>query len=302
MTIIDPGLLKVQADAPDWYHAAMRQAGEERFADVQDCAVHYLYWPSEGTAQGNLLLVHGGGGHAHWWSFIGPILARGYNVAAISLSGMGDSGTREHYDADVRVADLRGVIADAFAGGLPTFICGHSFGGFMTSRFGQLHGDEVAGIIVADSPFRPPHLRDTDQKRRPRMGNKRYYATFDEAWQRFRLMPEQPCANDFLVEHIARHSLKQEPEGWCWKWDGGAMNNRRFGEPFHDYLAAATCRKAYIFGEKSFFNEPDTLAYASELVGGHVVGVPEAYHHIMLDQPLAFVAAIRGVLAGWRQA
>jgi hypothetical protein len=29
------------------------------------------------------------------------------------------------------------------------------------------------------------------------------------------------------------------------------------------------------------------------------VVVPEARHHLMLDQPLALVAALRGLLAGW---
>ena len=27
--------------------------------------------------------------------------------------------------------------------------------------------------------------------------------------------------------------------------------------------------------------------------------VPDADHHVMVDQPLAFVAALRGLLAGW---
>jgi hypothetical protein len=30
-----------------------------------------------------------------------------------------------------------------------------------------------------------------------------------------------------------------------------------------------------------------------------MITVPEAYHHVMLDQPLAFVSSIRGLLAGW---
>ena len=30
-----------------------------------------------------------------------------------------------------------------------------------------------------------------------------------------------------------------------------------------------------------------------------VSGVPEAQHHVMLDQPLAFVAALRALLADW---
>ena len=30
-----------------------------------------------------------------------------------------------------------------------------------------------------------------------------------------------------------------------------------------------------------------------------MITVPEAYHHVMLDQPLAFVSAIRSLLAVW---
>lgn len=294
--------LRVRAPAPDWYHHAMAQPGRDAYVDVQGCAVHYLHWPARRAARGNLLLAHGGGGHAHWWSFLGPVLARDLNVAALCLSGMGDSGPRDHYDSDIRAADIRGVLGDAFTGG-PTWVLGHSFGGFMASRFGQLHGAEVDGIIIADSPFRAPQARDVDVKRRPRMGNKRHYATFEEALARFRLMPEQPCENTFLVEHIGRHSIKREPEGWCWKWHGGGMNNRRFGEPFHEYLAAATCRKAFIHGEKSALIDDDTLAYIIGLLGdgAPVIGIPEAHHHLMLDQPIAFVAAVRGVLAAWQR-
>ena len=30
-----------------------------------------------------------------------------------------------------------------------------------------------------------------------------------------------------------------------------------------------------------------------------VVTIPSAHHHVMLDQPLAFVTALRALLAGW---
>jgi hypothetical protein len=29
------------------------------------------------------------------------------------------------------------------------------------------------------------------------------------------------------------------------------------------------------------------------------VAIPDADHHVMIDQPLAFVGAVRGLLAGW---
>jgi len=30
------------------------------------------------------------------------------------------------------------------------------------------------------------------------------------------------------------------------------------------------------------------------------VAIPEAHHHLMLDQPLAFIASLRTLLAEWR--
>jgi pimeloyl-ACP methyl ester carboxylesterase len=42
----------------------------------------------------------------------------------------------------------------------------------------------------------------------------------------------------------------------------------------------------------------------SELMGPHapVVEIPEAQHHVMLDQPLAFAAALHTLLDGWVRA
>ena len=300
MSVVKDGSLVVQSETPDWYHEAMADAGSVRFVNVKGCDIHYLYWPAKRTSRGNLLLVHGGGGHAHWWSFLAPFLSRDLNVAALCLSGMGDSGSRDEYGSDMRVADMRGVIRD-LKFQTPTYVLGHSFGGFMASRFGQMYGHEISGIIIADSPIRPPNMRENDKKRRPRMGNKRYYKDFDEALRRFRLMPAQPCSNAFLVEHIGRHSLKQEDDGWCWKWDGGAMQNRRFGEPFHEYLAEAKCKKSFIYGEKSKLVDVETLEFIKGLLGENspLIGIPEAHHHLMLDQPMAFVTAVRGILEAW---
>ena len=44
-----------------------------------------------------------------------------------------------------------------------------------------------------------------------------------------------------------------------------------------------------------------TVAYTRRHApqGSPMFPVPEADHHLMLDQPLATVAALRGLLAGW---
>ena len=48
----------------------------------------------------------------------------------------------------------------------------------------------------------------------------------------------------------------------------------------------------------------EDAAYTLSLMpsGTPLIEVPEAYHHVMIDQPLAFVAALKGLLAGWERA
>ena len=115
-------------------------------------------------------------------------------------------------------------------------------------------------------------------------------------------MPEQLCDNPFIVELIGRRSLRRTENGWVWKFDSEAMGSRRFGETVHEYLQAVGCRAALIFGEKSALVSREksalvsreTASYMSSLMGPRapVVEVPEARHHVMLDQPLAFIAAL----------
>src|SRR5260221_11452148 len=108
-------------------------------------------------------------------------------------------------------------------------------------------------------------------------------------------MPPQSCENDFIVEFVARHSLMPVAGGWTWKFDGAAMGSRRFGEPFRGYLQTVRCPAALIFGEKSALVSRGTAAYMSSLMGPRapIVGLPEAQHHAMLDQPPPLGAALR---------
>lgn len=39
------------------------------------------------------------------------------------------------------------------------------------------------------------------------------------------------------------------------------------------------------------------LAHAPER--GFVEAIPESYHHVLIDQPLALIAVLRALLAGW---
>ena len=288
--------------APDWFLWALDQRCTSRTVAVAGCPIHYLLWPAATGRRGaaGVLFVHGGGAHARWWAPIAPFLARDRRVAALDLSGMGDSGRRPHYDAALRAQEMLAVIDDAELGDGP-IVVGHSFGGYMTMKFGAAHGARIAGAVIVDSPIRRPDEETRNPRKRPNMGSIRYYESRREAVGRFRLMPEQPCENEFLIDYIARHSVRETDAGWCWKFDPRAMGARRFGEPFHEYLQALQCRAALIFGEQSALVSRETAVYMSCLMGPRtpVVEIPRARHHVTLDQPLAFVAALRTLLESW---
>lgn len=297
--------IAVPAAAPDWFRWAIACPKESRIITVADCPIHYLFWPArdEAAIDRGVLFVHGGGAHAQWWSFIAPYFARYLRVAAIDLSGMGDSGRRASYGSELRAQEMRAVIADAALGEHP-FVVGHSFGGFMTMKFAAQFGDELGGAVIVDSPIRSPEEEAQSPLTPPSWANKRIYPSLEAGMARFRLMPPQTCENGFIVEHIARHSLMPADGGWTWKFDGQAMGSRRFGEPFREYLQAVRCRAALLFGEKSALVSRHTASYMSSLMGPRapIVEVPEAQHHVMLDQPLAFVAALRMLLQSWIRA
>ncbi|MEL7480789.1 MAG: alpha/beta hydrolase [Pseudomonadota bacterium] len=290
--------------APDWFETAISARYETDFLDVGGVRVHFQKWGKR-TNPG-LLLVHGNGAHAHWWDFIAPYFSERYNVVAVTFSGMGDSAWRDGYDLDtftreqLAVAEASGMFDHA----KKPIIVAHSFGGFVTMNTGAKHGHRLGGTVIVDSPVNPP---DREHRGPPRSSRpNKVYPTLEAALARFRLAPPQPCENHFAMDYIARWSLKKvdgdrSEEGWTWKFDPSIW--RRFESDVKpaEMLKATACRIAIIRGEDSALMPDDVGDYMQELLGHDVpyVSIPHARHHVMLDQPLAFVAALRMLLAEW---
>jgi pimeloyl-ACP methyl ester carboxylesterase len=284
---------------PAWFEQAVAVPAESAYVEAAGARIHYLRWGDR--SRPGLLLVHGNGAHAYWWSYIAPFLAREYNVAALDMSGMGDSDKRPQYKMDYYVEEQLAVMRHAgmFDNAEPPVIVAHSFGGFATILTGALYGDRLAGTVIVDSPVNPPERRDHGPPHRePRPHN--VYPTLGEALARFRLAPEQPCENDYVVDFIARKSLKQVDGGWTWKFDPAIWTRFSIGDTA-ERLRSTKCRIAIMRGEMSVLMPPEVGAYMFSLLGhaAPVIEIPQARHHVMLDQPLAFVAALRALLADW---
>lgn len=283
--------------APDWFQHALAQKPEDVVIDVQGCAIHYLRWGDR--EKPGIVLVHGGAAHAHWWSFIAPLLTSQYHVVALDLSGHGDSGRRSDYKREVWAEEVMAVARHAGIVGAPLLV-GHSMGGIVCIAAAARFGDRLAGAIIVDSPVRRPDPESEEGTRGRAFRNPKTYADFETAVAKFRLIPPQPCENDWIVDHVARHSLHQTASGWTWKFDP-VVFRRATPESIAENLAQVRCRVALFRGELSFLVTPDVADYMYELLDRNapVVEIPQAYHHLLLDQPLAFVSALRAILADW---
>ncbi len=283
--------------APRWFVEALAAPREDKRVDVAGTSIHYLAWGQR--SKPGLVLVHGGAAHAEWWSFIAPLLTRQYYVVALDLSGHGESGRREHYPRPVFADDVMGVIQDAAFVGPPVLV-GHSMGGLISIVTASTYGDQLAGAVIVDAPVRKPDPESQERATRGPVVQPKVYPDLDTILSRFRLLPAQPCDNAFILDHIARSSVRKVDGGWTWKFDPRVFSDFSL-EAMNRYLATTRCRVALFRGELSIVVPPDTGEYMYELLErtSPLVEIPEAHHHLILDQPLAFVAALRTLLADW---
>ena len=261
-------------------------------------------WKAWGTrGHAGLILVHGGVAHKDWWDSIAPFLADTRRVVALDLSGMGDSDHRDRYRMETYALEVlaAGEAGGAFEAGKP-FLVGHSFGGFVSLTTAMEHGERLKGIAVLDSPIRPSQeQRRTSPPSRGGM----IYNSFDAALARFRLLPEQGCDNAFLLDHIARQSLKQveRPDGsagWTWKFDPKLWDKLDYDRPPPADIAGSLKTRIALFrGSESRLVNDDIWAFMRETFGPEttMVSIPQAEHHLILDQPIAVAVALE-VLTG----
>lgn len=295
--------------APAWFASALARVPERRFVEVEGARIETLVWGEAGRP--GLLFLHGHGAHADWYSFIAPFFAARHRVVALSWSGMGASDWRRAYSMEqfereaMAVAEATGL----FEAPVSPVAVGHSFGGMIAIGLAADYGEKFAAAIIVDPPvFRPDRLEKEKSKKPPRDGVRPHhvYPTLAAALARFRLLPTQPCDNFYILDHIARLSLREvagngnAEGGWSWRFDWGLWSRLKRRNP-SVLIGATRCPLALVRGGRSRLMQREDAAYIMTLLPGDApyVEVPEADHHVMLDQPLAFVAAIEALLATW---
>jgi pimeloyl-ACP methyl ester carboxylesterase len=288
--------LKALTDAtvpPAWFTEALAAPVTERAASQDGVPVAYRMWGGPGGR--GIILVHGGGAHSRWWDHIAPLLAADRRVIAMDLSGHGDSGRRESYTFDAWAREVLAVAADA---GLtePPVVIGHSMGGIVTLRLASTFGARIEGAVIVDSPLRDRAPEEQAARRQRIFAQLRVYPTREAILARFRPVPDQPVLG-YVADHVAATSIRQVDGGWTWKWDPAVFSSREVpAAP----LSRLDCRAALFRAEHGILSaEMSGLIYDRLGRVAPVIEIPVAGHHVMLDQPIALVAALRTLLSDW---
>ena len=293
------------SEVPFWFEHAIATPSESASVEVNGANIVYETWGEVGKP--GVILIHGSNAHLEWWRFTAPFLADRFRVAALDLSGNGDSDWRARYTGQDFTDEVWAVARAAELGDKP-YVVGHSFGGYVALETGHHHSHELGGILFMDFTTAPPEeyvewgLRVEREGVQP--GRKlRVYEDKDTALGRFRFIPEQPGVHPAVLRHMAEYGLKQVEGGWTWKFDPTLFDYLEMGAGQRDKFARLKCRSALILGE---FSEDEGAFYAqhmADITAGLLptITVPGTYHHLMFDDPMAVSMAMKILLLEWHK-
>ncbi|MGI5267673.1 alpha/beta fold hydrolase [Nonomuraea sp. CA-218870] len=280
---------------PSWFSDALARPADTGEVTVDGVPIRYRAWgPAD---RPGLVFVHGGAAHGRWWDHIAPHYADHHRIVAPDLAGHGDSGHAPRYGHASWAGQVLAVAADAGLDGPPVLV-GHSMGGLVCLRAALSYGERLAGVVCVDSILRdeadtPAHVR----RRQRALSRPRLYPTREEAVARFHPIPEVGRAHRFIVEHLAETSVRAVEGGWTWKFDPLLFGQAELAMAD---LVPPACPVALVRARDGL-PPPEMTAAMHRRLGSSlpVVEIADCGHHVMLDQPLAFMAALDGVLAEW---
>ncbi len=248
-----------------------------------------------GEGKPPLLMVHGGSAHAHWWDFVAPHFSGRFHALALDMRGHGESewapqwayGTR-HY-----VADLENLI-DTWGLGAPVLV-GHSMGGHTVLAYATRHPEKLRAMAAIDSPTGYSKMA-VDFLRGVAARPSRRFASLEEAVEKFSMLPRETLAKKDILDHVARHTFKQDQDGaWIHKMDRRTMIRDPI-DLWHE-LANITCPALIVKVVRSpVLDREIARKVVAMMPRGRLAEIDDSYHHVTFDNPAALVAALEDFL------
>ena len=233
------------------------------------------------------------------WDGVAPALAREHRVILVQVNGFGGDDPGANLQPGILDgigSDLHDYLATQKLG--PARIIGHSMGGLAALKFAKAHPDQVDSVLVVDSlPFFAVLMDPgaTVDAVRPvaEMMRTKVASTYGK--------PADPAAIEANVKSLA---LKPESIAQMKLW-AAAADPRVTAQALYedlttdirpDLAAIKTPVTLIVPWSDKGFGEERTLAFYKKqyatLPGAKFVGIGDAGHFVMLDQPERFAAAV----------
>ncbi len=278
------------------------------FQSVNGVSLHLLEWGSANSRP--VLMIHGMRGHAHWFTPVGPAVGTRFRALALDLRGHGES---EHSAASEPPTFVEDVVALPEAMGLEKpILMGHSMGGSVALRAAVQLGDRIAGLVIVDSGLGPRGPMWQEALSRLRLGlrrgratapparrrtGERIYESREEAIRRFKLRPGGTVAAPELLAHLAEHAIRELPDGrFTWRFDPRLRPGRPRGLRPLLRPELIRCPVVLVYGSESPISQrsdPRKLPSRFRRAAWTALEmIPDAHHHVFLDQPERFNTAL----------
>ena len=265
------------------------ETARTRGLQINGLRLRLLQWGAPGRPA--LCFLHGGSAHAHWFDLVAPAFADRFDVVSLDQRGHGESQWAEPpaYATEDFAGDLVGVM-DALGWERMTVV-GHSMGGHNAMAFAAWHPERVSRLVIVDSrPAIPADRLDWMHARGRRAP--RLHPDPDAAVRAFRLLPRETVAAAEVLAHLARMGFVEREGGWTYRFDPACNGSRRPVDAW-PLLARIVAPTLIVRGERSLVLPREMAARMRAAIPlATLVEIPGVYHHLVLDDPAAFVRAL----------
>jgi len=270
------------------------ERARSRVVDVNGLRLHFLESGPSGAPP--ICFLHGGAAHAHWFDAVTPAFSDRFHVVSLDQRGHGESAWAEPpaYGTEDFTGDLVGLMD--VLGWARMIVVGHSMGGHNAMTFAAWHPERVAALVIVDSRPAIPAERLTVMHARGRR-IPRVHPSEDVAVQSFRLLPRETVADRALLAHVARAGLMRRDGGWAWRFDPATHGARQPVDawPLLPRITAPTLITRAALSPVLTQDMAEGLR--ASVPRASLVTIPGAYHHLTLDRPAEFSAALSTFLS-----
>jgi len=268
----------------------LREAESHDFESRDGIALHCLTWnvdrDEKQTTRAPVVLLHGGGANAHWWDLMAGELAQYGPVYALDFRGHGDSSYPEDRFVGAFNTDLESILS--WLGRDDIFLVGHSMGAAValdhSSRFPATRAIALVDLARGGPP-------GGGRRARLALAHRRSYRSREDAVTRYRFLPESSHPDESIRSYIATHSVRAEPDGrFGYKFDPKWFNLPSRPRPI---LSTIRCPTLLVRGADSpLLGIEAARDFISQIPTGQLIEVPDAGHHVLIDQPVLLVKAL----------